>query len=387
MRFNVTKSIVTDVNEVHPVNALSTILVTVFGIVIDINAVHPENASFPILFTTEGVVNITDVNALHPVNILAPILVTVFGIVIDNNLLQLLNALSPIFVIVGVTVNVIDVKLVQLLNALAPILFTVFGMVIDVNAVHSENTLAPIIVTVFGMVIEVNTLSDCNAVEVKLRVGPESFIDNVIHDGKLIMNDADNVFNVVKFIVTDVNAVHPVNALSTILVTVFGIVIDVNLLLFCNAVEVKLRIGVDVLSLIDNVVHDRKILVNEVMRFNVAKSIVTDVILLPILVPILVTLGGINIIFNAVHPENALVPIFVIVAVDVKVIDVNAVQLSNAESAMFLTDDGIIHDNKLSRIVFLLFLLNKILLIMDSTVLSNVETHVDPDLVTVPKFI
>jgi hypothetical protein len=121
--------------------------------------------------------------------------------------------------------------------------------------------------------------------------------------------------------------------------------------------------------------QDVKILLNVfVVAFIVARSILTAVILLPILVSILVTPGGIDIFFNAVHAENALAPIvftlngivivgnllqllnaltpiFVIVAPDVNKIDVKLVQLLNAESDIFVTLIGIIHDNKLSAMV------------------------------------
>ena len=58
--------IVTDANEVHPLNAPTPMFVTKLGIVIDVNEVHKENAPSIILVTVEVGVNVTDVNELHP---------------------------------------------------------------------------------------------------------------------------------------------------------------------------------------------------------------------------------------------------------------------------------------------------------------------------------
>jgi hypothetical protein len=217
------------------------------------------------------------------------------------------------------------------------------------------NTLSPIFVTVFGILIDVNTLSNCNAVEIKLRVGTESVIDNVVHDGKLLLNDdTDNTFNVAKSIVTDVIWFDGIVKL----LTVDGIVIDGNNVL---AVLVIVKLEQDV-----------KILLNVyVVAFIVARSILTAVILLPISVPILVTPGGIDIFFNAVHPENALAPI--VFTLNGIVIVVNLVPPSNAFAPILLTVVGILHDNKLPTIVDVFpFFFKKVFVVISDTLGSSV---------------
>jgi hypothetical protein len=77
-------------------NALTLILVTVFGISTDVKLV-PENTESPINVTFEIGSNVNDVKP-EPANAPVSMLVTELGIVIDDKPVQLRNARYPIVV-------------------------------------------------------------------------------------------------------------------------------------------------------------------------------------------------------------------------------------------------------------------------------------------------
>ena len=86
---------------------------------------------------------------LHPLNALLPILVTLSGMSILSKDLQPPNAFSPI----SVTPSGISILFKELhpLNALLPILVTLFGMSMLFNELHPLNA-PPISVTLSGII-------------------------------------------------------------------------------------------------------------------------------------------------------------------------------------------------------------------------------------------
>jgi hypothetical protein len=69
-------------------NALSPIIVTLFGISIDVKLLQPKNVSLLIAIKLLGDSNSTDVKLEQPEKALSPIKITVFGISIDGKLMQ-----------------------------------------------------------------------------------------------------------------------------------------------------------------------------------------------------------------------------------------------------------------------------------------------------------
>ena len=141
----------------HPENALSPIVVTLFGIVRDVKEEHPENASFPIVVTLSGIVMVT--KEAHPENALSLIVVIS---------LETLTVVSCVLIVLGVIfispvpVNVNDV-IEHPANALFPIIVTAFGIVRDVKAAHPENALSPTSLSDADILTDDNCVHPANA--------------------------------------------------------------------------------------------------------------------------------------------------------------------------------------------------------------------------------
>ena len=131
---------------------------------------------------------------------------------------------------VGVDITTID-NAVQLMNALPPIVVTEFGIAIVVNSLQKRNAFVPIIAT-----DEPNT-TDVNAEQASNALSPIVVTEFGIVMGNLEFDDFKAPANanapivsskLSLFITRDDNLSQNRNALAPIVLTEFGIAIDVN---------------------------------------------------------------------------------------------------------------------------------------------------------------
>ena len=135
--------------EEHSKNALSPIVVTLFGMMMEVKEEQEENVYFPIYVTLSG--NTTAVKEEHSENALFPIVVTLLGIVMDVKEEQLENAFSLIVVIPSEITTVASSVLISFgVNFISPV-----PVIVNDVIEQSENALFPIVATLFGIVIDV----------------------------------------------------------------------------------------------------------------------------------------------------------------------------------------------------------------------------------------
>ena len=180
---------------------------------------------------------------VHPLNALSPIVVTLDGIEIAVKLvfLQPLKAKLPI-VVNPVEGKVTEVSPVQPEKALVPIVVNpVVGKVTEVSPVQPEKALVPI-PTIFNLLNVISEVTPKN-----IFCGIEILVPlPVICIFPLVLLNASLLTVIVLFeIVMLLRDVHPLNALTPIVATLDGIVIVVKLVLL-QPLKAKLPIVVSV---------------------------------------------------------------------------------------------------------------------------------------------
>ena len=194
--------------DVHPLNALSPIVVTLDGIEIAVKLVflQPLKAKLPIVVNpVEG--KVTEVSPVQPEKALVPI-PTIF------NLLNVISEGTPKNIFCGIEIlvplPVICIFPLVLLNASLLTVIVLFEIVMLLRDVHPLNALTPIVATLDGIVIVVKLVL-LQPLKAKLPIVVS--VDRVV---------------IIWFVVVDCKLVQSWNALSPIFVTLFGIVIDGN---------------------------------------------------------------------------------------------------------------------------------------------------------------